>query len=137
MGGYDERELVISTRPSTTFKAPLGWLQLARLPQGVTNSVAFYQTRMTWTLQEEISGNVGIFIDDGGIEGPRSTYNNETLQEQNLIRIFIWEYAVTLEIILFRIEEEGLAISGIKFACCVPALNIVGNVVSLNGRKNS
>ncbi|MBW0542957.1 hypothetical protein O181_082672 [Austropuccinia psidii MF-1] len=36
MGGYDGRELDINTRP-------LGRLQLTRLPQGATNSVAFYQ----------------------------------------------------------------------------------------------
>ncbi|MBW0588438.1 hypothetical protein O181_128153 [Austropuccinia psidii MF-1] len=132
MGGYDERELDISTRPLTTFETPLGRLQLTRLPQGETNSVAVYQAQMTWILQEEIQENVGIFIDDGGIKGPISTYNNEALQENNLIRRFIWEYAVTLERILFRIEEPGLTISGIKFACCMPALDIVGHVVSLN-----
>ncbi|MBW0534600.1 hypothetical protein O181_074315 [Austropuccinia psidii MF-1] len=134
---YDERELDISTRSLTIFETPLGSLNLARLPQGLTNSVAVYQTQMTWILQEEISGNVGIFIDNGGIEGPRSTYNNEALQENNLIRMLIWESEVTVERILFRIEEEGLNISGIKFACCVPVFDIVGNVVSLNGRKNS
>ncbi|MBW0577794.1 hypothetical protein O181_117509 [Austropuccinia psidii MF-1] len=137
MGWYDERELDISTSPLTTFETPLGRQQLTRLPQGATNSVAVYQAQMTWILQEEIPENVGIFIDDGGIKGPRSTYNNEPLQENNLIRRFIWEYAVTLERILFRIEEAGLTISGIKFACCVPALDIVGHVVSLNGRKIS
>ncbi|MBW0558547.1 hypothetical protein O181_098262 [Austropuccinia psidii MF-1] len=136
-GGYDERELGISTRPLTTFEIPLGMLQLTISPQGATNSVAVYQAQLTWILQEEIPENVGIFINDGGMKGPRSAYNNEALQENNLIRRFIWEYAVTLEIILFRIEEAGLTISGIKFACCVPALDIVGKVVSLNGRKIS
>ncbi|MBW0555956.1 hypothetical protein O181_095671 [Austropuccinia psidii MF-1] len=78
MGGYYEKELEISTRTSTTFKTPLGRLQLTILPKEETNSVAFYQTQMTRILQEEIPENVGIFIDDGGIKGQRSTYNNET-----------------------------------------------------------
>ncbi|MBW0549515.1 hypothetical protein O181_089230 [Austropuccinia psidii MF-1] len=36
---------------------------------------------------------------------------------------------------LFRIDKAGLTISGSKFACCVPELDIVGNVLSL-GRRN-
>ncbi|PLW40210.1 hypothetical protein PCANC_17965 [Puccinia coronata f. sp. avenae] len=90
-----------------------------------------------WILQDEIPEHVGVFIDDGGIKGPRSTYNGEVLKENPGIRKFIWEYAVTLERILFRIEEAGLTISGKKFACCVPALDIVGHVVSKEGRRVS
>ncbi|MBW0570662.1 hypothetical protein O181_110377 [Austropuccinia psidii MF-1] len=92
---------------------------------------------MIWIIQEQIPKNLGIFIDDGGIKGPRSTYNNEYLQENSLIRSFILEYAGTLEEILSRIEEAGLTISGITFACCVPELDIVGHVVSFNGREIS
>ncbi|MBW0557258.1 hypothetical protein O181_096973 [Austropuccinia psidii MF-1] len=137
MAGYDERELDVTTRPPTTFETPLGRMQLTRLPQGATNSVAVYQAQMTWILQEEIPESVGIFIDDGGIKGPRSLYSQETLPENPSIRRFIWEYAITLERILFRIEEAGLTISGSKFACCVPALDIVGHVVSFKGRTIS
>jgi len=94
MGGYDERELDPSSRPLTTFETVLGRLQLTRLPQGATNSVAVYQAQMTWILQEEIPDHVGIFIDDGGIKGPTSTYNNEKLAENSEIRRFVWEYAI-------------------------------------------
>ncbi|MBW0573503.1 hypothetical protein O181_113218 [Austropuccinia psidii MF-1] len=90
MGGYDERELDVITRPFTTFVTPLGRMQLTRLPQGATNSVAVYQAQMTWILQEEIPESVGIFIDDGGIKGPRSLYNHKTLPENPSIRRFIW-----------------------------------------------
>ncbi|MBW0570049.1 hypothetical protein O181_109764 [Austropuccinia psidii MF-1] len=137
MGGYDERELDINTRPLTTFETPLGRLQLTRLPQGATSSVAAYQAQMTWIIQEEIPEHLEIFIDDGGIKGPRSTYQHETLKENPLIRRFVWKYAITLKRRLFRIEEAGHTISGSKFACCVPALDIVGHVVSLGGRKIS
>jgi hypothetical protein len=137
MNGYDERELAEESRPLTTFDTPLGRFQLTRLPQGATNSVAVYQAQMMWILQDEIPEHVGVFIDDGGIKGPRSTYNGEVPKENPGIRMFIWEYAVTLERILFRIEEAGLTISGKKFACCVPALDIVGHVVSKEGRRVS
>ncbi|MBW0506977.1 hypothetical protein O181_046692 [Austropuccinia psidii MF-1] len=109
-------------------------MQLTRLPQGATNSVAVYQAQMTWILQEEIPESVGIFIYDGGIIGPRSLYNQEKLPENPSIGRFIWEYSILLERVLFRIEA-GLTISGAKFECCVPALDIVGHVVSFKGRK--
>ncbi|MBW0520848.1 hypothetical protein O181_060563 [Austropuccinia psidii MF-1] len=136
-GGYDERELDINTRPLTTFENPLGRLQLTRLPQGATNTVAAYQAQMTWILQEEILEHLGIFIDYGGIKGPQSTYQHKNLKENPLIRRFVCEYSVTLERILFRTEEAGLTISGSKFACCVPSLDIVWHVVFLGGRKIS
>ncbi|MBW0509026.1 hypothetical protein O181_048741 [Austropuccinia psidii MF-1] len=135
MGGYDERELDINTRPLTTFETPLERVQLTRLPQGATNSVAVCQAQMTWILQEEIPENLGIFIDDGGSKGPRSTYQHEILKENPLIRRFVWEYAVKLKRILFRIEEARLTISVSQFSCCVLALDTVGNVVSLGGRN--
>jgi hypothetical protein len=137
MGGYDERELAPESRPLTTFETPLGRFQLTRLPQGATNSVTVYQAQMTWILQDEIPNNVGIFIDDGGINGPESDYGGETLKENPGILKFIYEYAITLERILFRIEEAGLTISAKKFACCVPALDLVGHVVCKEGRKVS
>jgi hypothetical protein len=92
---------------------------------------------MMWILQDEIPDNVGVFIDDGGIKGPVSTYDNQVLEENSGIRCFIWEYAQTLERVLFRIEEAGLTILGKKFACCVPALDIVGHVVCKDGRRVS
>ena len=36
---------------------------------------------------------------------------------------------------LFRIEEAGLTVSGKKFACCVPALDLVLHVVCKDGRR--
>ncbi|MBW0557656.1 hypothetical protein O181_097371 [Austropuccinia psidii MF-1] len=86
MGGYDERVLDFTTRPLTTFETPLRRMQLTRLPQGATNSVAVYQAQMTWILQEEIPESVRIFIDDRGIKGPRSLYNQEALLENPSIR---------------------------------------------------
>jgi hypothetical protein len=66
---------------------------------------------MTWILQEELPlEHVGIFIDNGGIKGPKSDYGGKRMEENRNIRQFIWEYAITLERILFRIEEAGLTI---------------------------
>ncbi|MBW0588019.1 hypothetical protein O181_127734 [Austropuccinia psidii MF-1] len=75
MEGYNECKLDVTTVPLTNFETPLERMQITGLPQGATNSVALYQAQMTWILQEEIPESVGIFIDDGGIKGPRSLYN--------------------------------------------------------------
>ncbi|MBW0552506.1 hypothetical protein O181_092221 [Austropuccinia psidii MF-1] len=112
MGGYDEGELDVTTRLPKTFETPLGGLQLTRIPQEETNSVAAYQPQMSWILQDEIPEHLGTFIDYRGIKGPRSTYHNETLKENPLIRRFVFKYAVKLERILFRIEKAVLTISG-------------------------
>jgi hypothetical protein len=50
MGDYYQRELAEESQPLTTFDTPLGQLQLTRLPQGATNSVAVYQAQMMWIL---------------------------------------------------------------------------------------
>jgi hypothetical protein len=81
MGGYDERELALESRPLTTFETPLGRYQITRLPQGATDSVAFYQAQMMWILQDEIPHNGGIFIDNGGIKGESKDQNQTTIKK--------------------------------------------------------
>ncbi|MBW0557491.1 hypothetical protein O181_097206 [Austropuccinia psidii MF-1] len=103
MGGYDERELDITTRPLTKFETPLAILKLTRLTQGGSNSVAVYQAPMTWILKEEIPEHPGIFIDDGGIKGPRSTYQHKTLKQNLLTR--------TLDIVRHVVSLGGRKIS--------------------------
>ena len=135
MGGYDQRELHPGSRPLTAFETRLGRMQLTRLPQGATNSVAVYQAQMAWILQDDLPHSVQIFIDDAGIKGPRTDYGGEVLESNPGIRRFVWEYAVVLERILFRIEVAGLTVSGKKFAVCVPALDVLGHEVSWKGRS--
>ena len=135
MGGYDQRELHPDSRPLTAFETGLGRMQLTRLPQGATNSVAVYQAQMTWILRDDLPEGVQIFIDDAGIKGPRTDYEGAVLEDAPAIRQFVWEYAETLERVLFRIEEAGLTVSGKKLAVCVPALEVLGHVVAYDGRQ--
>ncbi|KAK4699582.1 hypothetical protein P7C70_g6678, partial [Phenoliferia sp. Uapishka_3] len=137
LGGFDQRELADESRDLTTFQTPLGPVRLTRLPQGGTTSVAEFQRIMVHILAEEIPQYAGVFVDDVGIKGPESTYNDEKIAGNPEIRRFVWEYAVTLERILFRFEEAGITGSGQKAAAIVPALNIVGTVVSMEGRQVS
>jgi hypothetical protein len=110
-------------------------MQLTRLPQGATNSVAVYQAQMAWILRDDLPEVVQIFIDDAGIKGPKADYGGAVLPENPGIRRFIWEYAVALERVLYRIEFAGLTVSGKKFAVCVPALDVLGHEVSCRGRS--
>jgi len=47
------------------------------LPQGFTNSVAEFQNCTMFILQDEIPLHVGVLIDDIGIKGPPTRYEDE------------------------------------------------------------
>jgi hypothetical protein len=134
-GGYDQYPLDISSRDVTAFQTPIGPFRLTRLPQGFTNSVAVYQRMMTFIMAPEIPKTFNVFIDDGGIKGSKDYYNNDPISGNSGIRRFIWEHAVTLERILFRLEEAGLTVSGVKMSVAVPSLGLVGTNVSYEGRR--
>ncbi|KAK4701376.1 hypothetical protein P7C70_g4857, partial [Phenoliferia sp. Uapishka_3] len=105
-GGFDQRDLAEASRDLTTFNTPWGAVRLTKLPTGATTSVAEFQGAMVHILAEEIPEYAGVFVDDVGIKGPKSTYNDEKVPWNPNIRRFIWEYAVTLERILFRFEKQ-------------------------------
>jgi hypothetical protein len=90
---------------------------------------------MTFIMAPEIPRTFNVFIDDGGIKGSTSYYDNETISGNSGIRRFIWEHAVNLERILFRLEEAGLTVSGVKMSVAVPSLGLVGTNVSYEGRR--
>jgi hypothetical protein len=117
MGGFDERDLDRESRPLTAFQTPVGYLQLCRLPQGYTNSVQEQMRVSRHVLGAEIPEHADCFMDDLPVKGPRATPNDEDSIDGNPdIRRFIWDYAVTLERILFRLEEAGLTAAG-KVGC--------------------
>ncbi|SGY12132.1 BQ5605_C011g06399 [Microbotryum silenes-dioicae] len=110
-GGYDQFPIDEEYRDKTTFQTALGPMRLTRLPQGATNSVADFQRMMEHVMAGEIGDHVGVFIDDVGMKGPRSDYGGATIEENPEIRRFVWEHAMKLERVLFRLEEAGLTAS--------------------------
>ena len=134
-GGYDQYPLDVTSRDMTAFQTPIGPFRLTRLPQGFTNSVAVYQRMMTFIMAPEIPKTFNVFIDDGGIKGSKDYYDNAPVNGNSGIRRFIWEHAVNLERILFRLEEAGLTVSGVKMSVAGPSLGLVGTNVSYEGRK--
>ena len=74
--GYDQIELDIKSRDLTGFQTPIGLLRMTTLPQGATNSVAQFVRIVTKILEDLIPEDCLPFLDDIGIKGPLSTYNN-------------------------------------------------------------
>ena len=129
--GYDGRRLGVASRPLTTFSSLIGPHRSCVLPQGATNSLPEFQRCTTHTLQEEIPKNGGVFVDDVGLKGPTSTYEDEEVTSG--IRRFVFEYATTLDRFLARFIEAGITASGKKLVLATPRLHIVGTIVSKDG----
>lgn len=129
--GYDGRILAPRSRPLTTFSSILGPLRSTVLPQGTTNSVPEFQKCTSHILYEEVPKNGGVFIDDVGIRGPTTTYNNEEIAPG--IRRFVYEYATTFDRFFARFIKAGITASGKKLILATPKLNIVGTIVSIDG----
>lgn len=135
--GYEQRWLSEKSRDMTSISTPLGLLKSTKILQGATNSVAEFQRMIAWVLDAEIPKVAMPFIDDIGVKGPTDDYDNKILQEGSTVRKWVWEHAVNLERILYRLEDAGLTVSGEKLVVITPALSIVGSVVSKDGMKIS
>ena len=75
--GYDQLPLDEESRDITAFMTPRGLLRQTTLPQGATNSIAQFVRVMNKVLVERIPADTMPFLDDIGVKGPKSTYNNE------------------------------------------------------------
>ena len=132
--GYDAVTLDKQSRALTAFYAlDFGSMQLCTLPQGFTNSVAEFCRRTNHVLLDIRNGKVRVFVDDIAGKGPKTRYNERTIQGNSEIRQFVYEGLHTLEETLILVEKAGLTISGQKFVGATPELEILGCVVSLLG----
>lgn len=131
--GFDARMLALISRPLTAFHSIEGPKQQCTLPMGFTNSVQEFQRCVQHTLQAEIPHYANNFLDDIGIKGPKSRYNDEPIPENPNIRKFIYEYATTLDRVLLHLISAGITASGLKTTLAALSLKIVGTVVSYDG----
>jgi len=129
--GYDGRRLRIISRPLTTFTSLIGPHRSCMLPQGTTNSLPEFQCCTTHTLQDEIPKNGGMFVDDVGLKGPTTTYEDTEIAPG--IRHFVYEYATTFNHFLAHFIEAGITTSGNKLVLTMPRLHIVGTIISKEG----
>jgi len=89
--GYTEILLDLLSHDFTAFATLLRSLRQTQLPQGWTNLVAYFQRIICKVLWFLITHYVRPFIDDIGIKGLTSRYNDEERSLQ--IRRFVWEHA--------------------------------------------
>lgn len=73
------------------------------------------------------------FIDDLGVKGPQSRYNDESIPGNPNIQRFVFEYIQRLDEFLGTIINVGITASGKKCVLAATKLKIVGSVVSLDG----
>ena len=76
---YDQVLLAVECRDLTGFQTPLGLMQMTTLPQGATNSVAQFTQITCKILADQMPHRAMPFVDDIGVKGPKSTYNNQEI----------------------------------------------------------
>lgn len=138
LSGYDARKIHPKSRDLTSFQTPLGLLRSTVLPQGFTNSVAEFQNCISFILQEEIPEKAGVMIDDIGIQGIHSRYEQPDgsyrISANPNIRWFIWEHAKDVHRILHRLQHAGATISPKKSKIARPEIVLIGQKLTYTGR---
>jgi hypothetical protein len=92
--------------------------------QGITNSITQFVRIVIKILQKHIPHIYLPFMDDIGVKGPRTIYNNEEAAPG--IRRYMLEYIIWLDGVLADLERAGCTISGLKSQFCMPGIRIVG-----------
>jgi RNase H-like domain found in reverse transcriptase len=132
--GYHQWALYKESRPLTACQMETGNMQLTSLPMGYTNSMQEYQCTTMHTTTHMSLDWAGVFVDDIGLKGPKSHYNDDLIPQNPGIQRFIWEYAHTLDEMLATFIEVGCTTTRKKLVLAMWLVNIVGNVCSLEGR---
>jgi hypothetical protein len=129
--GYDQLVLAEESRDMTAFMTPLGLLRMTTVPQGATNSIAQF-VRIVEKILEPLLNHVAMpFMDDVGVKGPYTDYDNEEVLPG--IRRFIYEHIQNLDQTLERIERAGVSI-GPKSQFMKKGMTIVGFSTGSFGR---
>jgi hypothetical protein len=132
--GYDQLELDRLCRDMVAIMTDLGLLRQCTILQGATNSVAQFCRVVLRILQDLIPEIAIPFLDDIGVKGPRSRYNDEEVPELPGIRRFVLEHIINLDRTLADLERAGATISAIKSMLCMTGMIIVGYVCDAEGR---
>ena len=131
--GYDARTLDVRSRDLTTFQCMDVSGRCTVLPQGATNAVSDFVRCTRHILAEEIPEHAKIFVDDCGMKGPRSRYDDEPISENSGIRRFVFEYFTTFDRVFARFQIAGVTVSGFKLVPFTLRVHLVGSEVSQDG----
>lgn len=137
MAGFDNCILASVSRDLTTFQCPFGSLRLTRLPQGYTNAMPEFSQCILHTLGDMLPNEADAFVDDVGVKGPSTDYDDKAVAGNSNIQRFMYEFACTANKLLARFVEAGITASGSKLVIAIPRLKIVGSLIyrSLYDRK--
>jgi hypothetical protein len=130
--GYDQVELDAKSRDLTGFQTPIGLLQMTTLLQGATNSVAQFVQIVTKILEDLIPTECLLFLDDIGVKGLLSTYNEKEMLPG--IRQFVIEHIQFFDKTLVCLERAGCTIDS-KSQFCIDRINVVGFVCRTEDRS--
>jgi hypothetical protein len=75
------------------------------------------------------------FLDDIGIKGPKTRYNDEEVEPR--IRRFIAEHITNLDLVLADFERSGCTIAAAKSDWLALGIKVVGYVCNIDGRHPS
>jgi hypothetical protein len=132
--GYDQVELDRLCRDMTAIMTDLGLLRQCTILMGATNSVAQF-CRVVLRILQDLIPHIAIpFLDDIGVKGPRSRYDDVEVPELPGVRKFVLEHIQNLDRTLADLERAGATLSAVKSMFCMAGLRIVGYVCDAEGR---
>ena len=131
--GYDQITLDKISRDITAIMTPLKLKRHTTLVQGATNSVAQFIRVVTKILEDLISDIYKAFIDDIGVKGPKSRYNDEEVIPG--VRRFVLEHLQNLDRVLVNYKLAGTTVSGEKSQFGMSSIKIVGFICDSEGRR--
>ena len=99
---YDQIKLDIKFRNITAFITPIGLFRQTIFPQRITNSITQFVRIVIKILQKYIPRVYLLFINNIGVKGPRTTYNNEKATPD--IRRYMLEHIMWLDSVLADLE---------------------------------
>lgn len=129
---YNQVELNKKSRDLTTFMTPLGHMLMTTLLQGVTNSVSQFIRIIHKILASYLQNQVKPHLDDIGIKGLKTKYNNEELALG--IRHYVFEYIQNLDMVLADLKRAGITITRAKSQFYQVGLKIMGYICNTNSR---
>lgn len=138
--GYGQYPLHEDSRDLTAFQTSLGPMRLTTVPQGGSNSVGAFQRAMNFIIADDYSDEATAYIDDVGVKGPKTKYEDENGVPERLegnpgVRRYVYEYLCSLNRTLWKMGKFGGTFSGKKLRLCDAVLTIVGFSCSYFGRK--
>ena len=131
LAGYEQVPLAEESRDIRAIETEQGLMRFKVLQQGGTNNVATFVQIVNKILARcrDISR---AFLDDVGVDGPRTKYNNEEAAPG--VCRYPLEHIKNLDCVLCDIERSGATISGVKSEFCKDRLKAVGFICYDRGR---